>query len=399
MLQKIYDLSNGLITVALPPSSFSLPLCQTAGMLEVYPVLPGSPWPWRDPQLCPLWKSTSSNSPKLKVCTWRYLSPTPPQIFMRYRHTIHISSSCVTDSCAYCALQELPTSGASLHVSPPVTTSAVRVLSTPAVCLNITVTACPVEPTLPSLPSLPLEYRRLTRALAAGSRDSGRPPPPKPCEWMCELGIFLGGSYGFLSTVSSTGHNRSLPIRNRKTSSVPGMPCSDGGHYLFLILYRFLGAAVGGGWFQCRHSCSPTPTPHPYLSVRSFSVHVLLCLRKYVVLSITCFLPSPSHPLPLLLTISLPHPLTLQPVSMVEDNGLVIVRCKRHLITRLLIGDVLLLVAYLWGLYIFHFKSPEYLATLMETVSFVCCWQEDLSRVCCCCCCCCCWPVTGSVKI
>ena len=38
----------------------------------------------------------------------------------------------------------------------------------------------------------------------------------------------------------------------------------------------------------------------------------------------------------------------------------------------LLIGDVLLLVAYLWGLYIFRFKSPEHLATLMETVSFVC---------------------------
>ena len=56
---------------------------------------------------------------------------------------------------------------------------------------------------------------------------------------------------------------------------------------------------------------------------------------------------------------------------MVEDNGLVIVRCKRHLVTRLLIGDVLLLVAYLWGLYIFRFKSPKHLATLMETVIFV----------------------------
>ena len=48
-----------------------------------------------------------------------------------------------------------------------------------------------------------------------------------------------------------------------------------------------------------------------------------------------------------------------------------IVRCKRHLVTRLLIGDVLLLVTYLWGLYIFRFKSPEHLATLMETVIFV----------------------------
>ena len=57
---------------------------------------------------------------------------------------------------------------------------------------------------------------------------------------------------------------------------------------------------------------------------------------------------------------------------MVEDNGLVIVRCKHHLVMRLLIGDVLLLVAYLWGLYIFRFKSPEHLATLMETVSFIC---------------------------
>ena len=57
---------------------------------------------------------------------------------------------------------------------------------------------------------------------------------------------------------------------------------------------------------------------------------------------------------------------------MIEDNGLVIVQCKRHLVMRFLIGDVLLLVANLWGLYIFCFKSPEHLAILMETVSFVC---------------------------
>ena len=58
---------------------------------------------------------------------------------------------------------------------------------------------------------------------------------------------------------------------------------------------------------------------------------------------------------------------------MVEDSGLVVVKCKHHLVTRFLIGDILLLVAYLWGLYIFRSKSPEHLATLMETVSFVCC--------------------------
>ena len=68
-----------------------------------------------------------------------------------------------------------------------------------------------------------------------------------------------------------------------------------------------------------------------------------------------------SHPL----TPSPPHSLTLQPVSMVEDNGLVIVQCKRHLVTRLLIGDILLLLAH-----IFRFKSPEHLATLMETVNY-----------------------------
>ena len=94
-------------------------------------------------------------------------------------------------------------------------------------------------------------------------------------------------------------------------------------------------------------------------------LHSHLSPPSLLTLSITLSLPHPLTPSP-------PHPLTLQPVSMVEDNGLVIVRCKRHLVTRLLIGDILLLVAYLSGLYIFRFKSPEHLATLMETVSFVC---------------------------
>ena len=114
--------------------------------------------------------------------------------------------------------------------------------------------------------------------------------------------------------------------------------------------------------FSLSHSLTLSPFHSPTFSLS----HSLTTLSLFHALSHHPTLP-PSHsfiPSP-------PHPLTLQPVSMVEDNGLVIVRCKRHLVTRLLIGDVLLLVAYLWGLYIFRFKSPKHLATLMETVIFV----------------------------
>ena len=115
--------------------------------------------------------------------------------------------------------------------------------------------------------------------------------------------------------------------------------------------------------------CTPPLFPHPLSSPSTPSPsHLLISpsfLPPHPLLTPTCPHPltSPSHPL----TPSPSH----QPVSMVEDNGLVVVRCKHHLVTRFLIGDILLLVAYLWGLYIFRSKSPEHLATLMETVSFV----------------------------
>ena len=126
-----------------------------------------------------------------------------------------------------------------------------------------------------------------------------------------------------------------------------------------------------------------TPLPYPLtLSPLTFSSHLPsypltlspLTLPPPHALTLSHHHP-PSHPI----TTSPSHPLTSpshQPVSMVEDNGLVVVRCKHHLVTRFLIRDILLLVAYLWGLYIFCSKSPEHLATLMimETVSFVCCY-------------------------
>ena len=44
------------------------------------------------------------------------------------------------------------------------------------------------------------------------------------------------------------------------------------------------------------------------------------------------------------------------------------VTCQKHLLTSYLIPDLLLMVAYVYGLYVFRMALPEHLTTLMETV-------------------------------
>ena len=44
------------------------------------------------------------------------------------------------------------------------------------------------------------------------------------------------------------------------------------------------------------------------------------------------------------------------------------VSCKDNLLTKLIFPDVLLMVTYLCGLYIFRYGEPEHLAAIMETV-------------------------------
>ena len=45
-----------------------------------------------------------------------------------------------------------------------------------------------------------------------------------------------------------------------------------------------------------------------------------------------------------------------------------VVRCTQHIVTRSVIGDVLLLITYLLGVYLFRYGEPEHLSALMERV-------------------------------
>lgn len=60
-----------------------------------------------------------------------------------------------------------------------------------------------------------------------------------------------------------------------------------------------------------------------------------------------------------------------QPVqinSTQKINGSFIIDCSDDLFTRLIFPDLLLLFAYVWGIYIFRFGAPEHVITLVETV-------------------------------
>lgn len=45
-----------------------------------------------------------------------------------------------------------------------------------------------------------------------------------------------------------------------------------------------------------------------------------------------------------------------------------IISCNRKIITGTIVRDILKLVIYLWGLYLFRYLEPEYLSKLIETV-------------------------------
>ena len=42
--------------------------------------------------------------------------------------------------------------------------------------------------------------------------------------------------------------------------------------------------------------------------------------------------------------------------------------CDSNIFTTVIFGDLLILAAYLWGLYIFRYSDPEHLPALVETV-------------------------------
>ena len=77
----------------------------------------------------------------------------------------------------------------------------------------------------------------------------------------------------------------------------------------------------------------------------------------------------PRSPSPLAPSLSLSY--TLQSVHGQGSNftnGVLVISCSQDLLTRLIFPDVLLLVAYVWGLYVFRFGAPEHLISLVETV-------------------------------
>lgn len=51
-----------------------------------------------------------------------------------------------------------------------------------------------------------------------------------------------------------------------------------------------------------------------------------------------------------------------------DDSNVLVVRCYDHIVTRTVVGDALLLVAYVCGVYLFRYGEPEHLSALMERV-------------------------------
>ena len=72
----------------------------------------------------------------------------------------------------------------------------------------------------------------------------------------------------------------------------------------------------------------------------------------------------------------------LQPISEEpEDGRVLVVGCSEHVVTALVIPDLLLLAAYLFGVYLFRYGEPEHLQTLMETVSLAfCCYTVQQQK-------------------
>lgn len=78
----------------------------------------------------------------------------------------------------------------------------------------------------------------------------------------------------------------------------------------------------------------------------------------------------PSHLTPSLLSL-IPFPLQIRITPSINSDNETFyeVRCERHILTTFLIPDILLLSAFLYGLYIFRWAQTEQLSTLTEAVS------------------------------
>ena len=69
---------------------------------------------------------------------------------------------------------------------------------------------------------------------------------------------------------------------------------------------------------------------------------------------------------PLLVTHSLPQPANYKTDP---DRSLnLLISCTEHIVTSDVIPNILILTAYLYGIYIFCYGEPEHLASLIETV-------------------------------
>ena len=61
------------------------------------------------------------------------------------------------------------------------------------------------------------------------------------------------------------------------------------------------------------------------------------------------------------------HHVATEPSTMMNNTSYEI-QCELHILTTLVIPDILLLLSFAYGLYIFRWKQTEQLSTLTETV-------------------------------
>ena len=62
-------------------------------------------------------------------------------------------------------------------------------------------------------------------------------------------------------------------------------------------------------------------------------------------------------------------------------NESIEITCSNHIVSALVVLDVLLVATYVYGLYIFRSKLREYLSTFIETVRFDCCVNHTLDYI------------------
>ena len=64
-----------------------------------------------------------------------------------------------------------------------------------------------------------------------------------------------------------------------------------------------------------------------------------------------------------------------------QNDSVIEIKCSDHIVSALVILDVLLVATYVYGLYIFRSKLREYLSTFIETVSFDYCVNHTLDYI------------------